>query len=72
MVSRLSPQYNSQAAAQTLAAQNMQQVVQPQPMMMQQPVYGYPQPQIMQQAYMGQPMMQQPMVASPYGNPYFR
>ena len=72
MVSRLSPQYNSQAAAQTLAAQNMQQVVQPQPMMIQQPVYGYPQPQMMQQAYMGQPMMQQPMVASPYGNPYFR
>ena len=57
MVSRLSPQYNSQAAAQTLAAQNMQQVVQPQPMMIQQPVYGYPQPQMMQQAYMGQPMM---------------
>lgn len=72
MVSRLSPQYNLQAAAQTLAAQNMQQVVQPQPMMIQQPVYGYPQPQMMQQAYMGQPMMQQPMVASPYGNPYFR
>lgn len=73
MVSRLSPQYNSQAAAQTLAAQNMQQMVQPQPMMMQQPIYGYSQSQMMQQQYMGQPMMmQQPMVASPYGNPYFR
>ena len=74
MVSRLSPQYNSQATNQVLAAQSMQPMVQPQQVMIQpQQVYGYPQPQMMQQPYMGQPMMmQQQMMPSPYGNPYFR
>lgn len=77
MVSKLNPQYNTAAANQELMRQQFaaqQQQAMQQPMMMQ-PVQPYPQ---MVQPMMGQPMMaaypqmQQGMVASPYGNPYFR
>lgn len=72
MVSKLNPQYNTQAANQQLAREMMAQQ-QAQPMVMQ-PLQPFP--QMMGQPMMGQPMMQgypqmQPMM-SPYGNPYFR
>lgn len=75
MVSRLNPQYNTQAANQELMRQQMvaqqQQAIQ-QPVM--QPLQPYPQmvaqPMVMQ-PMAGYPQMQQ-MVVSPYGNPYLR
>ena len=77
MVSRLNPQYNTQAANQQLLREQYAQQ-QAQPMVMQ-PMQPYPQviPQpMMVQPMMGQGMVQgypqmQPMM-SPYGNPYIR
>jgi hypothetical protein len=78
MVSRLNPQYNTQAANQQLLREQYAQQ-QAQPMVMQ-PMQPYPQviPQpMMVQPMVGQPMMQayaqmQGMPMSPYGNPYIR